>query len=88
MHSLDLAPTPGSAVWVYPEGSQSGLQILESALQNVSRFYEMGGLLAEGTDAGAWAVPHGCNTEKTYFAMAGLPEGATEPGNFKIMEKF
>ena len=32
MHSLDLAPTPGSAVWVSPEGTQSGLQSLESAL--------------------------------------------------------
>lgn len=32
MHSLDLAPTPGSAVWVSPEGTQSGLQSLQSAL--------------------------------------------------------
>ena len=37
--------------------------ILESALQNVSAFAAMGGLLAPGTDAGAWAVPHGSMTE-------------------------
>ena len=38
-------------------------QILESALENVSLFARMGGLLAPGTDAGAWAVPHGCLSE-------------------------
>ncbi len=38
-------------------------QILESALQNVAAFASMGGLLAPGTDAGAWAVPHGCLSE-------------------------
>ena len=37
--------------------------ILESALENVSAFATMGGLLAPGTDAGAWAVPHGSLTE-------------------------
>lgn len=37
--------------------------ILESAQENVSRFSRMGGLLAPGTDAGAWAVPHGSLTE-------------------------
>lgn len=37
--------------------------ILESALENVARFAKMGGLLAPGTDAGAWAVPHGSLTE-------------------------
>lgn len=32
MHSLGLAPTPGSAGQVSSEGMQSGLQCLESAL--------------------------------------------------------
>ncbi len=51
--------------------------ILESALQNVSRFASMGGLLAPGTDAGAWAVPHGCLTE---FALLTSVLGAdTDP---------
>lgn len=38
-------------------------QILASAAENVRRFAELGGLLAPGTDAGAWAVPHGSLTE-------------------------
>ena len=38
-------------------------QILESAMENVRCFVGMGGLLAPGTDAGAWAVPHGSLTE-------------------------
>ena len=37
--------------------------ILESAMENVERFAAMGGLLAPGTDAGAWAVPHGSMSE-------------------------
>lgn len=37
--------------------------ILESAMENVRRFAFMGGLVAPGTDAGAWAVPHGSLTE-------------------------
>ena len=38
-------------------------KILESALENVEAFAGMGGILAPGTDAGAWAVPHGSLTE-------------------------
>ena len=37
--------------------------ILESAMKNVSAFASMGGIIAPGTDAGAWAVPHGSLTE-------------------------
>ena len=37
--------------------------ILESAMENVAAFAAMGGILAPGTDAGAWAVPHGSLTE-------------------------
>ena len=44
--------------------------ILESALQNVSAFAAMGGLLAPGTDAGAWAVPHGSMTEFSLLESA------------------
>lgn len=40
-------------------------QILKSAMENVALFAAMGGLLAPGTDAGAWAVPHGSLTEYT-----------------------
>lgn len=38
-------------------------QILASAQENVSAFAALDGLLAPGTDAGAWAVPHGVLTE-------------------------
>ncbi len=44
-------------------------QILESALENVSKFVAMGGLIAPGTDAGAWAVPHGSITEYQLFTQ-------------------
>ncbi len=38
-------------------------RILESAMENVARFAQMGGLLAPGTDAGAWQVPHSIGSE-------------------------
>lgn len=44
--------------------------ILENALQNVAAFGAMGGLIAPGTDAGAWAVPHGSLTEEPLLAQA------------------
>lgn len=45
-------------------------RILESALKNVEAFAAMGGLLAPGTDAGAWAVPHGSLTELPLLELA------------------
>ena len=64
--------------------------ILESALQNVAAFGAMGGLLAVGSDAGAWAVPHGYQQEEALLAQA---LGANcrqilDRGNRVIMEKF
>ena len=44
--------------------------ILASALENVSAFAALGGLIAPGTDAGAWAVPHGSLTEYELLAQA------------------
>ena len=63
-------------------------KILESALVNVEAFHAMGGLLASGTDAGAWAVPHGSTTEEGYFAMAGVGEDALAKGLSVIQAKF
>ncbi len=40
-------------------------EILDTAAENVRCFAAMGGLIAPGTDAGAWAVPHGALTEYT-----------------------
>ena len=59
--------------------------ILESALENVSAFARMGGLVALGSDAGAWAVPHGSISEQQLLAQAGVDP---EPGNQVIMENF
>ena len=64
--------------------SESAVQaILESALENTARFAQLGGLLAPGTDAGAWAVPHAVTSE--YALLANLD---TESGTAKLMEKF
>ena len=57
--------------------------ILENALCNVSAFSAMGGLLAPGTDAGAWAVPHAVKTE--YALLSGIDLTA---GIQTIMDKF
>ncbi len=38
-------------------------KILQGAMQNVRTFAGMGGLIAPGTDAGAWSVPHAGLTE-------------------------
>ena len=63
-------------------------QILESALENVAAFHRMEGLLAAGTDGGAWAVPHGCATEEAYLALAGVDEAALSRGLSVIQAKF
>ena len=64
--------------------SETAVQaILESALSNVQSFAAMGGLLAPGTDAGAWAVPHSIGSE--YALLEGID---LTPGIQKIQEKF
>ena len=60
-------------------------KILDSALFNVSEFSSMGGLIATGTDAGAWQVPHGSPTEEDYLQMAAANP---IPGNQTIQTKF
>ena len=65
-------------------------QILDSAMENVRLFADMGGLLAPGTDAGAWAVPHGSLTEYKLLETAlGTDTGAVlERGIRKIQSTF
>ena len=60
--------------------------ILDSALANVKRFADMGGMIAPGTDAGAWAVPHGCLSE--YELLADVPEENLKRGIDTIVNKF
>ncbi len=57
--------------------------ILENTLENVRTFSAMGGLIAPGSDAGAWSVPHGSMTE--FDLLSGID---LTPGIQKILEKF
>ena len=64
--------------------------ILESALENVRAFADMGGLLAPGTDAGAWAVPHGGLSEYALMelALGKATEEILERGAKEIEKRF
>ena len=64
--------------------------ILASSLENVARFSALGGLLAPGTDAGAWAVPHGCLTEFSLLesALGANPDPILAPGIAKLQQRF
>ena len=65
-------------------------RIFESAAENVRAFAAMGGLLGCGSDAGAWAVPHGCGAEERFLGEI-LGEDAAQilqKGNQAIVEKF
>ncbi len=61
--------------------------ILEGALENVRAFAGMGGLIAPGTDAGAWAVPHGSLTEYELLGQV-CPEQIWMAGIREIVRKF
>ena len=65
-------------------------KILESAMENVGSFAAMGGLLAPGTDAGAWAVPHGSLTEYALLreALGEKCDAILGKGIAAIREKF
>ena len=63
-------------------------KILENTSYYVNQFYNIGGLLAPGTDAGAWAVPHGSEAEVPLLMQAGVPEAYLQKGIAKIIEKF
>ena len=60
-------------------------KILDSALENVARYK---GYLAAGTDAGAWAVPHGSDTEIPLLAAAGVTQAQLDRGTAIIQKKF
>ena len=63
-------------------------QILDSALENINKFINMGGLVATGTDAGAWAVPHGVDTEYPLLQQAGVPDAILTRADAEIKRKF
>ena len=61
-------------------------KILDYNLSCVHKFVDMGGLVAPGTDAGAWAVPQGCLSE--YELLKNVDAQILEAGIQRIREKF
>ena len=71
--------------------SEAAVQrILDSAMENVFAFASMGGLLAPGTDAGAWAVPHGSLTEYALLTeiFGNQTDAVLSPGIQQIQARF
>lgn len=64
--------------------------ILDTARENAAKFAGMGGLLAPGTDAGAWAVPHGSLTEYELMetVLGAETERILEQGAMAVRERF
>ena len=69
----------------YPDAQVT--KIWESACKNISAFCSLGGLLAPGTDAGAWAVAHGSD-EEALLIKAGATEECLRAGIQKIQSVF
>lgn len=69
----------------YPDDQVT--KIWESACQNISAFCKLGGLIAPGTDAGAWAVAHGSD-EEALLLKAGATEECIQAGTGKIQGIF
>ena len=69
---------------------QAVCAILESTLENVARLASLDGLIAPGTDAGAWSVPHGSQTEYEllYQALGDRTQQILTMGIRKIQQKF
>ena len=61
-------------------------EILAYNQENTRKFASMGGLIAPGTDAGAWAVPHGSLTE--YDLLAHIPQETLNKAIAIIQNKF
>ncbi len=64
--------------------------ILHSAQENVRYFASLGGLVAPGTDAGAWAVPHGSLTEFALLeeTLGADYESVTAKATTEIIRRF
>ena len=62
-------------------------RIWESACENISAFCGLGGLLASGTDAGAWAVAHGSD-EEPLLLQAGATQESILAGTQQIQAIF
>lgn len=69
---------------------QAVAAILKCAAENIRKFAALGGLLAPGSDAGAWAVPHGADTEYALLAkiLGENSEDILRIGTGAIIDKF
>ena len=63
-------------------------EIYARTTENINLFRAMGGIIAPGTDAGAWAVPHGCATEEEHLRFAGVTDGDLAEGTKSIIQRF
>ena len=65
-------------------------RILVSAMENVRLFAAMGGVVAPGTDAGAWSVPHGSLTDYELLkaVLGDAAQEALDSGIRVIQQKF
>lgn len=64
--------------------------VFKSAVSNVRKFSQLGGLLAPGSDAGAYAVRHGIPTEYDHlsYALGTDMTARMQPGIETIQRKF
>ena len=62
--------------------------ILDSAMENVRRFAQMGGMVVPGTDAGAHNVPHGSQTEIPLLRQCGISDEAITQATQQLIALF
>ena len=64
--------------------------IFASTSENLRQFANLGGLIAPGSDAGAWAVPHGCESEVPLLRqiLGDCADAILERGAAAIQAKF
>ena len=64
--------------------------IFDSAAENICKFSALDGILAPGSDAGAWAVPHGADSEHTLLSeiLGTRAEEILSIGTAAILNKF
>lgn len=65
-------------------------QILDLALENVGRFAAIGGLVAAGSDAGAWSVTHAMDSERALLrqAIGTDADALIDAGDLRIRQLF
>ena len=60
-------------------------KIYHRAMEDISSYR---GIIAPGTDAGAWAVPHGTHTEESLLGEAGITTQRIEQGIRAVINRF